>query len=147
MTNLHPSAVVIEPEGPEQVAVVGGHPIGVVPDDLGAGAFDDAGYTPRIAAEAGELSSLVELVPEGLGVAIIPRATADGANFAVLEIAARARAPRGARLERGRCFTCRPRVFWRSFSAAQYRSSGSAGSAAGPPDQSEARAGALQRIL
>ena len=104
---MHPSAVVIEPEGPEQVAVVGGHPIGVVPDDLGAGAFDDAGYTPRIAAEAGELSSLVELVPEGLGVAIIPRAAANGANFAVLEIAARARAPRGAHLERGRCFTCR----------------------------------------
>lgn len=49
-------------------------------------AFDDAGYRPRIAAEAGELSSLVELVAEGLGVAILPRAAAEGANVAVLEI-------------------------------------------------------------
>jgi DNA-binding transcriptional LysR family regulator len=49
-------------------------------------AFDDAGYRPRIAAEAGELSSLIELVAEGLGVAILPRAAADGANLAVLEI-------------------------------------------------------------
>ncbi len=49
-------------------------------------ALDDAGYTPRIAAEAGELSSLVELVAEGLGIAIIPRAAAEGANVAVLEI-------------------------------------------------------------
>ena len=49
-------------------------------------AFDNAGYTPRIAAEAGELSSLVELVAEGLGIAIIPRAAAEGANVAVLGI-------------------------------------------------------------
>ena len=49
-------------------------------------AFDDAGYRPRIAAEAGELSSLVELVAEGLGSAILPQAAADGANVAVLEI-------------------------------------------------------------
>lgn len=49
-------------------------------------AFDDAGYRPRIAAEAGELSSLIELVAEGLGAAILPRAAADGANVAVVEI-------------------------------------------------------------
>ena len=49
-------------------------------------AFDDAGYRPRIAAEAGELSSLIELVAEGLGAAILPQAAADGANLAVLEI-------------------------------------------------------------
>jgi DNA-binding transcriptional LysR family regulator len=49
-------------------------------------AFDDAGYRPRIAAEAGELSSLVELVGEGLGAAILPRAAAEGANVAVVDI-------------------------------------------------------------
>ena len=49
-------------------------------------AFEDAGYRPRIAAEAGELSSLIELVAEGLGAAILPQAAADGANLAVLEI-------------------------------------------------------------
>jgi DNA-binding transcriptional LysR family regulator len=49
-------------------------------------AFDDAGYRPRIAAEAGELSSLIELVAEGLGAAILPPAAADGANVALLEI-------------------------------------------------------------
>ena len=49
-------------------------------------AFDDAGFRPRIAAEAGELSSLVELVAEGLGAAILPQAAADGANVAMLEI-------------------------------------------------------------
>jgi len=49
-------------------------------------AFDDAGYRPRIAAEAGELSSLIELVAEGLGAAILPRAAADGANVAVVDI-------------------------------------------------------------
>jgi DNA-binding transcriptional LysR family regulator len=51
--------------------------------------FAEADYAPRIAAEAGELSSLVELVAEGLGVAIIPRAAADAANVAVLEISPR----------------------------------------------------------
>jgi DNA-binding transcriptional LysR family regulator len=33
----------------------------------------DAGFTPRIAAETGELASLVELAAEGLGVALVPR--------------------------------------------------------------------------
>jgi DNA-binding transcriptional LysR family regulator len=49
-------------------------------------AFDDAGFVPRVAAEAGELSSLIELAAEGLGAAILPRSAADGANVAVLEI-------------------------------------------------------------
>jgi DNA-binding transcriptional LysR family regulator len=48
--------------------------------------FDDAGFLPRIAAEAGELSSLIELAAEGLGAAILPRSAADGADIAVLEI-------------------------------------------------------------
>jgi DNA-binding transcriptional LysR family regulator len=46
----------------------------------------DAGFVPRIAAEAGELSSLAELAAEGLGVAVLPRSAADGADLAVLEI-------------------------------------------------------------
>jgi DNA-binding transcriptional LysR family regulator len=49
-------------------------------------AFDDAGFVPRIAAEAGELSSLIELATEGLGAAIVPRPAAEGADIAVLEI-------------------------------------------------------------
>jgi DNA-binding transcriptional LysR family regulator len=49
-------------------------------------AFDDAGFLPRVAAEVGELSSLIELAAGGIGAAIIPRAAADGANLAVLEI-------------------------------------------------------------
>jgi DNA-binding transcriptional LysR family regulator len=49
-------------------------------------AFDDAGFVPRIAAEAGELSSLIELAAEGLGAAILPRSAADGADVAVLDI-------------------------------------------------------------
>jgi DNA-binding transcriptional LysR family regulator len=49
-------------------------------------AFDDAGFVPRVAAEAGELSSLVELAAEGLGAAILPRSAADGADLAVLDI-------------------------------------------------------------
>jgi DNA-binding transcriptional LysR family regulator len=48
--------------------------------------FGDAGFLPRIAAEAGELSSLIELAAEGLGAAIVPRSAANGANVAVLEI-------------------------------------------------------------
>jgi DNA-binding transcriptional LysR family regulator len=35
-----------------------------------------AGLRPRIAAETGELSSLVELVAEGLGVAVLPASAA-----------------------------------------------------------------------
>jgi DNA-binding transcriptional LysR family regulator len=47
----------------------------------------DAGFVPRITAEAGELGSLVELAAEGLGVAVLPRSAAsDGADLRVLEI-------------------------------------------------------------
>jgi DNA-binding transcriptional LysR family regulator len=46
----------------------------------------DAGFVPRITAEAGELGSLVELATEGLGVAVLPSSAADGANLAVIKI-------------------------------------------------------------
>jgi DNA-binding transcriptional LysR family regulator len=46
----------------------------------------EAGYVPRIAAETGELGSLVDLAAEGLGVAVLPRSAADGADLALLEI-------------------------------------------------------------
>jgi DNA-binding transcriptional LysR family regulator len=49
-------------------------------------AFDAAGFLPPIAAEAGELSSLIELATEGLGAAILPRSATNGADLAVLEI-------------------------------------------------------------
>ena len=49
-------------------------------------AFESAGFRPRVSAEAGELSSLVELAAEGLGAAILPRSAADGADLAVVEI-------------------------------------------------------------
>jgi DNA-binding transcriptional LysR family regulator len=46
----------------------------------------DAGFVPRITAEAGELASLVELAAEGLGAAVVPRSAADGADLAILKI-------------------------------------------------------------
>jgi DNA-binding transcriptional LysR family regulator len=46
----------------------------------------DAGFTPAITAEAGELPSLLELTVEGLGVAIVPRSAADEADVAVVRI-------------------------------------------------------------
>jgi DNA-binding transcriptional LysR family regulator len=46
----------------------------------------DAGFVPNITAEAGELSSLVELAAEGIGVAVIPRSATDGADVAVVRI-------------------------------------------------------------
>jgi DNA-binding transcriptional LysR family regulator len=46
----------------------------------------DAGFVPMITAEAGELSSLVELAAEGLGVAVLPRSATDGADVAVVKI-------------------------------------------------------------
>jgi DNA-binding transcriptional LysR family regulator len=46
----------------------------------------DAGFAPRITVETGELSSLVELAGEGLGVAIVPRSAVDQADVAVLRI-------------------------------------------------------------
>jgi DNA-binding transcriptional LysR family regulator len=46
----------------------------------------EAGFVPRIAAEAGELSFLVELAAEGLGVAVLPSSATEGADLAVLKI-------------------------------------------------------------
>jgi DNA-binding transcriptional LysR family regulator len=48
----------------------------------------DAGFTPRIAAETSELSSLVELAAEGLGVALLPQSAVAGhePRVAVLEL-------------------------------------------------------------
>jgi DNA-binding transcriptional LysR family regulator len=46
----------------------------------------DAGFVPRIAAETGELGSLVELAAEGLGVAVVPSSAADRGDVAVLKI-------------------------------------------------------------
>jgi DNA-binding transcriptional LysR family regulator len=46
----------------------------------------DAGFTPRVTAETGELSSLVELAAEGLGLAIVPRSAVDAADAAVVRI-------------------------------------------------------------
>lgn len=46
----------------------------------------DAGFTPRIAAETGELDSLVELAVEGLGLGILPRSAVGQARVSVLEI-------------------------------------------------------------
>jgi DNA-binding transcriptional LysR family regulator len=48
----------------------------------------NAGFTPRIVAETGELGSLVELAAEGLGVALLPRSVvaASEPRVAVLEL-------------------------------------------------------------
>jgi DNA-binding transcriptional LysR family regulator len=46
----------------------------------------DAGFLPRIAAEAGELTSLVELAAEGLGVAVLPSSAVHEAGLAVVEL-------------------------------------------------------------
>jgi DNA-binding transcriptional LysR family regulator len=46
----------------------------------------DAGFLPRIAAEAGELASLVELAAEGLGVAVLPSSAVHGVGLAVVEL-------------------------------------------------------------
>ena len=49
-------------------------------------ACHQAGFSPRITAETGELGSLVELAAEGLGVAIVPRSAVQGADLAVVRI-------------------------------------------------------------
>lgn len=46
----------------------------------------DAGFTPRITAETGELGSLVELAVEGLGVAVLPRSAIRQADLTGVEI-------------------------------------------------------------
>jgi DNA-binding transcriptional LysR family regulator len=49
-------------------------------------ACGQAGFTPRLVAEAGELGSLVELAAEGLGVAVVPRSAVEGTEVAVVSI-------------------------------------------------------------
>jgi DNA-binding transcriptional LysR family regulator len=49
-------------------------------------ASHEAGFSPRISAEIDELASLVELAAEGLGVAVVPRSAAEGADVAVVRI-------------------------------------------------------------
>jgi DNA-binding transcriptional LysR family regulator len=46
----------------------------------------EAGFVPRITAEASDLGSLVELALEGLGVAILPSSAARGADLATLKV-------------------------------------------------------------
>jgi DNA-binding transcriptional LysR family regulator len=46
----------------------------------------EAGFSPRIAAETGDLGSLVELAAEGLGVAVLPRSAVEAADVATLKI-------------------------------------------------------------
>ena len=46
----------------------------------------DAGFVPRITAEAGELAALVELAAEGIGVAVLPRSATEGAKVAVVKV-------------------------------------------------------------
>jgi DNA-binding transcriptional LysR family regulator len=46
----------------------------------------EAGIVPRITAEAGDLGSLVELVAEGLGVAVVPSSAAERADVDVVKI-------------------------------------------------------------
>jgi DNA-binding transcriptional LysR family regulator len=46
----------------------------------------DAGFTPRVTAETGELGSLVELAAEGLGLAVVPRSAVDAHGAAVVRI-------------------------------------------------------------
>src|SRR5262249_37078803 len=46
----------------------------------------EVGFTPRIIAEASELSLLVELAAEGLGAAILPRSAVSDDRLATVEI-------------------------------------------------------------
>jgi DNA-binding transcriptional LysR family regulator len=46
----------------------------------------EAGFSPRIAVEAGELRGLAELAAEGLGVAIAPRSAFDAADVAIVRL-------------------------------------------------------------
>ncbi len=46
----------------------------------------DAGFAPLLTAETGELASLVELVAEGLGVALLPSSALDGADVVTLRL-------------------------------------------------------------
>ena len=46
----------------------------------------EAGFEPRIAAEAGDLHSLLRLAAAGLGAAVLPLSAAEGADLALREI-------------------------------------------------------------
>ena len=46
----------------------------------------EAGIVPQISAEAGDLTSLVQLAAEGLGVAVLPRSATDGTDVAVVKV-------------------------------------------------------------
>jgi DNA-binding transcriptional LysR family regulator len=46
----------------------------------------EAGFSPRIAVEAGELRGLAELAAEGLGVAVAPRSAFDGSDVAIVRL-------------------------------------------------------------
>ena len=49
-------------------------------------AFRAAGFSPRIAAEAGDLDDVVALAAEGLGIAVLPRSALDGDGLAIVRI-------------------------------------------------------------
>ena len=49
-------------------------------------ACHEAGFEPRIAAEAGDLHSLLQLAAAGLGAAVLPLSAAEGADLALREI-------------------------------------------------------------
>lgn len=46
----------------------------------------EAGFEARVVAETGDLGSLVSLVAEGLGVAVVPRSAATGADVALVPL-------------------------------------------------------------
>jgi DNA-binding transcriptional LysR family regulator len=71
----------------------------------------DAGFSPRISAETGELGSLVELAAEGLGLAVVPRSALDEAKVVVVPICRpRLQRPHRTRLEPDQHLTRRARL-------------------------------------
>jgi DNA-binding transcriptional LysR family regulator len=89
----------------------------------------DAGFRPRITAEAGELDSLVELVAQGLGVAVVPRSAAAGTQVVVVRITR-------PRLERRAALVWNPATV--SPAARAFVGLASERFAAAPPDRSDA---------
>jgi DNA-binding transcriptional LysR family regulator len=49
-------------------------------------ACSESGFAPRITAETGDLKSLLDLVAEGLGIAVVPRSATDRPGLAVVRI-------------------------------------------------------------
>ncbi|HEY7619927.1 MAG TPA: LysR family transcriptional regulator substrate-binding protein [Solirubrobacteraceae bacterium] len=45
-----------------------------------------AGFSPRIAAEGGDLDTVVALAAEGLGIAVLPRSALERDNLAIVRI-------------------------------------------------------------